>query len=179
MKLIPIRPWDDNYNISVWFMNLKGISEVSVVEKVVKDYEEFEGKENKQKWLNLTREIFRENSSGVLQKNPIKNLLKELEEDNLTDFFESLIKGNYKDSLKLLKILEKENYFSNYIKGLPYKVFLREMNFLNYNINETLVKLNLSLKYDGMKIREKTRKEKVILNINKQISEDDSKYVFY
>ncbi len=137
--------------------------------------------------MNLTREIFRENSTDIFQNFLINNLLKRLEDNNITNFFESIINGNYEDSLKILKIFAKNDSFSSYINELPFKILFRKIDFLNYNIDSIIKKFHLNLKYENLIVRENDYKNinnnninnlnilKILNNLNFLIKEEDNK----
>jgi hypothetical protein len=90
-----------------------------------------------------------------------------LEDKNITNLFESIINGNYEESLKILKIFAKNNSFNSYINELPFKILFRKIDFLNYNIDSIIQKFYLKLKYEDLIVRENYYSNNNINNLNK------------
>ncbi len=144
LKLIPIRPWDDNYNISVWFINLKGIDDEIIIKNAVEKFNFQKDKEKKLKWLRLTREIFKEKSIEILKLNEINQLMHVLENPNITKIFEFIMKGEYEKAIKVLNKIQKINYFDSFIKEHPYKIFFRKVDFINDEVHNIFIKAKIN-----------------------------------
>lgn len=140
LKLIPIRPWGDNYNISVWFISLKGIDYGPIIDEVVNDFKNFKDREKKNQWLSLTRQIFKEKSCEIIKSNEINPLMHVLEDPVITEIFEYIMKGKYNKSINSLKKLENNNSFEKYLLELPYKLFYRRIDFITDEISNLITK---------------------------------------
>ncbi len=144
LKLIPIRPWDDNYNISVWFINLKGTDDENIIQEAVRNFNFLKDKENIYNWLSLTRQIFKEQSCEILKLNQINPLIHVLEGSNITKIFEFLMRGQYEKAIKTLKKMENENSYDIYLRELPYILFYRRLDFVTDEINNIIVKAKVN-----------------------------------
>ena len=108
----------------------------------------------------------------------INNLLKTLEDINITNLFEAIMNGNYEESLKILKVFAENNSFNSYINDLPFKILFRKIDFLNTNIDSIITKLNQNVKYEDLKVRENDNnynKKIKIINFKNIIAEEENK----
>ena len=81
-------------------------------------------------------------------------LLNTLEDTNITQLFHFIMLGNYQASLEILKTFVKRDAFSNYIREIPYKVYIKRLDFLSEEINFLFSKLRYSFKQEKKIVRE-------------------------
>jgi hypothetical protein len=152
IKIVPIRPWNDSYNISIWFIHLKGIDEKNLLSKCEKDFLLKNERDSLKNWVTLTRRHFKQESLSFLQHGRITNLELPL----VTSLFEQIIAGEYIKSLETVDILAKEESFNSWLEHQICTVEWTRIDMLDKEIENQLRVMNHNMK---CKISQKENKK--------------------
>lgn len=109
IKLVPLKPYNIKFNISVWFINLRGITDEKIVQTCLNDYNELTELEDKKLWLKLTRELPIQN----LDMKEINDFISNFEPQNMTNLYNFIMKGEYDKVVQVISELKKEKKLFN------------------------------------------------------------------
>jgi hypothetical protein len=144
IKLIPIRPWDDNFHTSVWFFNIKGINDEGIVNAAVAEYNKHTEIESMKMWLKLSRQNFKNQSCQFLKLKGINSVIKKIEHPLLTSLYESLMKGEYGKAESTVNDCLEKGLLDYYIKTLPYNIIWKKLDL----VDDFIDKFNDDLNYE-------------------------------
>jgi len=142
IKIVPIRPWDDNYNISVWFLKLKGIDDDTIVKKSIENYKRHTELESMKLWLNLSRKNFKDKSLDLFKVKRLDNLIAKIENPCLTELYKSIMNGNYEDCIQILNKCQDYGLLNNYVNNLAYKIKWKRVGNMDKEIDNTIDRIH-------------------------------------
>lgn len=118
IKIAPLLAWGANFNFSIWYVELKGISDKSIVEKVFWDYTNF--RENEV--IRLCLKHFRQrNYLDVFEVLQRKSNLQ-LEDPLLSELHRELVlEGNFSRSEELIQRAFESGLFEDHVLNCSYK----------------------------------------------------------
>ena len=105
LKIVPIKPHNIKFNISVWFVHVRGITDEKVVENCVSEYSSMCQLQGKKMWLKLTRELPLDN----IDMRELNEFISHFENRNITSLYNNIIKGDYESVIECINQLKKEN----------------------------------------------------------------------
>lgn len=109
IKLVPLKPYNIKFNISVWFINLRGITDEKIVQNCLNDYNELTELEDKKLWLKLTRELPIQN----IDMKEINDFISKFEPQNMTNLYNFIMKGEYDKVVQVISEFKKEKMILN------------------------------------------------------------------
>jgi len=110
IKIVPIRPWEEKFNISIWYFNLKGIDNDLVVKKSIKILNNKKDYESMINCLNFLKKKRLNKCCNLLQKS-----VKLTEEKKMMNKLYNLcIDGKFSECITELS---KPNLFQKYINN--------------------------------------------------------------
>ncbi|CEG65968.1 hypothetical protein RMATCC62417_02634 [Rhizopus microsporus] len=117
IKIIPLAAYGSSFNYSIWYLEVRGISDRSIVNKVFQEYKDFKEAET----LRLCLKYFRQkNMMDVFHV--LKNRIDvHLEHPILSNLhYQFVACGNFDDAEKVVKELYDANIFQAYCDKSPY-----------------------------------------------------------
>jgi hypothetical protein len=146
IKLIPIRPWDDNFHTSVWFFNIKGIDDEDIISTAIKEYNEYMEIVKMKTWVKLSRQNFKKNSCQFFKLKEVNNMIRKIEHPLLTQLYTSLLNGEYSKAIEIIKNCQVKGLLDYYIKTLPYQIIWKKLNLLDDLVDKYIEDLNYEIK---------------------------------
>ena len=105
LKIVPIKPHNIKFNISVWFIHIRGITDERTVERCVSEYSSMCQLQGKRMWLKLTRELPLDN----IDMKELNEFISNFENRNITALYNNIMKGDYESVIDVITQLKKEN----------------------------------------------------------------------
>ncbi|KAJ3106961.1 Muskelin 1, intracellular mediator containing kelch motif [Phlyctochytrium planicorne] len=118
IKIAPLVAWGANFNFSIWYVEIRGVSQTDIVEKAYWDYINFRESEV----IRLCLKHFRQRNyldtfSTLQQRTQIQ-----LEDHVLTELHKSLVlNGDFNRAEELVLEASDRDLFHEYISGCTYK----------------------------------------------------------
>ncbi|TPX47932.1 hypothetical protein SeLEV6574_g02348 [Synchytrium endobioticum] len=124
IKILPLLAWGANFNFSIWFVELRGLSQPQVVDKAYWDYINYREHEVVRLCLKHFRQRnYLDTFSSLQQRAHIQ-----LEDPLLSELHKSLVSnGDFAHTEKLLIQAADRNLFQDHIASCEYKPFWRKI----------------------------------------------------
>jgi hypothetical protein len=158
LKIVPLRPWDDNYNISVWFVNIKGIDDESIVNKSIEEFHQKEKLLSMKNWITLSRKNFKHECLDLFKVQGFEEIINKVEHSYITDLYQAIMNGEFEKAIEIIEKVfpsrsstnkcEEINLFDEYLLSQPYKIMWKKLDFVDKEIDECLEKFNLCVKLE-------------------------------
>ncbi len=167
IKIIPIRPWNDSYNISIWFVNLKGVDEEVLLTKSESEILYKKERASLKSWISLTRKHFKQDSLSLFSTENLKQRITSLEDPIITHLFSQIIEGNFLKCLETVDSIAKGKDFDSWINQQDCVIEWRRVDFLNKEIEYTLRILshNIKTNLEKGKCEENSHKDNLIPDV--------------
>jgi len=132
IKICPLVAWGTNFNFSIWYVELRGISQQHIVDKLYQEYVNYRENEVIRLCLKHFRQrCYLDTFNSLQQLTNIK-----LEDQVLTDLHTNLVfNGDFDTTEEILYKASERNLFSDYIKDCPCKPLWRRINATDENGN--------------------------------------------
>lgn len=158
LKIVPLRPWDDNYNISIWFVNIKGIDDEILVNKSIEEFHKKEKLLSMKNWINLSRKNFKHEYLDLLKVQGFEEIIKQVEHPYISSLYKEIMEGEFEKAIEIIDNIfktksftdtgEDVNFLDEYILSQPHKIIWKKLDFIDKEIDECLEKLNLCVKIE-------------------------------
>ncbi|KAK9767545.1 hypothetical protein K7432_002597 [Basidiobolus ranarum] len=117
IKIMPLMAWGVNFNYSIWYVELRGVSEPKLIEDAYMQYVNYREQEAARLCLKYFRQknyqeafIALQNTTGLLLEDPM-----------LTNLHTSLVKdGDFEMTEKIINQAVEKNLFDDYISQCEY-----------------------------------------------------------
>jgi hypothetical protein len=152
--------------MSIWFINIKGITDAEIVGKAIHDYNEHKQLESKKAWLHLTRKNFF--STDLLKSKGLESMLPKLENPIITEFYHLIMNGEFIEAGLLVKECAEKGFLNNYLNDLPYIITWKRIDYMDQELNDCIKSLNYDIKLDKSMKKFKFIKTNLNLNSDKQ-----------
>ncbi|KAI9001723.1 Muskelin N-terminus-domain-containing protein [Gaertneriomyces semiglobifer] len=132
IKIVPLLAWGANFNFSIWYIEMQGISRSDVVDKAHKDYINY--RENEV--VRLCLKHFRQRNYLDTFESLRARTSLQLEDPLLTELHNQLVvRGDFNAAEDLIEEAAQRNLFQDYISECPYKPLWNKI--LPQNADET------------------------------------------
>eukprot|EP00051_Salpingoeca_urceolata_P006576 m.86923 g.86923 ORF g.86923 m.86923 type:complete len:836 (+) comp14891_c0_seq3:166-2673(+) len=118
IKIVPILAWGQNFNFSVWYVGLRGISEEPVARAAQHAYETLREREA----IRLCLKHFRQRNLLKCFEDLQQSTGVELEAPCLTELYKTIVlEGDYQKAEELITTSTEGDVLAEYISTLPYR----------------------------------------------------------
>ncbi|KAL1924690.1 uncharacterized protein VTP21DRAFT_4344 [Calcarisporiella thermophila] len=124
IKIVPLMAWGANFNYSIWYVELNGISDPSIVQKAYTDYQNFQEIQAIKLCLKHFRQRnYMEEFQALQQRTQVQ-----LEDPLLTRLHEELVsQGNFEAAESIMLEANDRNLFEDYIGDCAYQPFWKRI----------------------------------------------------
>ena len=128
VKIVPLRPADGQYNMSIWFVQLKGIDNEVYVEKIIQKYNQ--SKEEAQ--LKMCMKLFRKRRLNDCYETLSKSVNLMLESNLTAKVYKyCVVDGDFQAVIALLSKASEIGLFAEFIENSAYSANWSRLDYLD------------------------------------------------
>lgn len=157
IKLVPIRPYDDKYNLSVWFINLKGIDDEERVTQCIQGY-------GRKKEMNAMKQLVKLSRQFFKTKFEDEEIIRKIEHPLVTSLYSSVLNGEFYECLQMFNIFHQEGFYSNYLRQQPIRIVYKRLDVIEKEITEASNRLKHNFEIERKKGRTEVEQINSIAN---------------